>query len=59
MYESQLKMMELMTHLHPNVQFSPIVRPEPFDPQAPLPPVNDDEAPVDDVDGSDAANSEN
>ena len=58
MYESQLKMMELMSQMHPNVQFPLIVRPEPFDPRAPLPPLDDDQAPVDDTDGSDAANLE-
>ena len=35
MYKSQQMMQQLLTQLHPNIQFPTITRPEPFVPQPP------------------------
>ena len=38
MYESQRMMQQLLTQLHPNIQFPTITRPEPFVPTGSRPP---------------------
>ena len=54
-YDNQVKMLELMSKLQPNIHLPTIDRPEPIDLDAPLPP-SDDDSPDDDSAVRDAAN---
>ena len=61
MYERQRMMQQLLTQLHPNIQFSTITHPEPFVPPGsrprPLPPSGSQPPPDEGDDAaSDAAN---
>ncbi|EXC17376.1 hypothetical protein L484_027568 [Morus notabilis] len=54
-YDNQVKMLELVSKLQPNIQLPTIARPKPVDLDAPLP-LSDDDNPDDDSAVGDAAN---
>ena len=54
-YDNQVKMLELVSKLQPNIQLPTIARPEPVNLDAPLPP-SDDDSPHDNSAVGDAAN---